>query len=139
MDLQYSRFPKDTNLKDHNAIHIKFRWVGKDTMLYFIEQMNAFTLEHVIQRQKDTNTYFKQDTWSSKWLNALIISSSTDKLNIEVNENFYLRPIIEKGGILHLTLMLDDMLSMFEAVLRTLNTWLKLFPRRSSKRQFERT
>ena len=37
-------------------------------------------------------------------------------------------PIIEQGGIVQLKLMLDDMFFMSEAVVQTLNTWLKKFP-----------
>ena len=56
--------------------------------------MNAFTLDHVILWKKDTNTYSYHDAESSKWINELSIASSTDELNIRVNGNFYLLPII---------------------------------------------
>ena len=37
-------------------------------------------------------------------------------------------PIIEKGGITCLNIMLDEMFFMSEAVVQVLNTWLKQFP-----------
>ena len=36
-------------------------------------------------------------------------------------------PILEKGGIVHLNLVLDEMLFMYEAIVQALNTWLKQF------------
>ena len=36
-------------------------------------------------------------------------------------------PIIEKGGIVHLNLVPDEMLFMSEAIVQALNTWLKQF------------
>ena len=36
-------------------------------------------------------------------------------------------PIIKKGGIVHLNLVLDEMLFMSEAIVQALNTWLKQF------------
>ena len=89
--------------------------------------MNAFTLKHVLLWEKDTNTYFEHDVDSIKWLNSLLIASSTDELNILVNENFDLLPTIEQGGIVRLNIVLDEMFFVSEAVLRSLNTWLKQY------------
>ena len=69
--------------------------------------MNAFTLEHLLQWKKDTYTYAKNDADRSKCINAIIISYSTDEINIRVNENFDLLPILEKGGIVRLKLIPD--------------------------------
>ena len=44
--------------------------------------------------EKYTNTYVDNDAEISKCLNALIIASSIDELNIQVNERFDLLPII---------------------------------------------
>ena len=52
-------------------------------------------IKHVLPWKKDTNTYGKKNVWIRKWLNALIISSSMDELNIRVNEKFDLMSIIE--------------------------------------------
>ena len=71
--------------------------------------MNAFTLDHVLLWQKYTDTYAKHDAEISKWINSLIIASSMYELNIQVNENFDLLPIIEQGGIIRLKLMIDEM------------------------------
>ena len=98
-------------LRDTNDIHAKFIWGGEDTMLYLLDHTNDFALEHVYLWKKETNTYSEQDAESSKQLNALLIASSTDELNIEVNEKFYLLPSIDQGGIVRLNLMLDDMSS----------------------------
>ena len=54
-------FLKILILRDNNAIHVKFRWVGEDTTLYLLNHMNAFTLEHVLLWKKDTNTYSEHD------------------------------------------------------------------------------
>ena len=82
-------------LRDLNSIHTKFRWGGEETNLYLLEQMNALTLVNMFLRKKDTNRYAKHDAESSKWLNALLIDSSTNALNNRVNEKFELLPIIE--------------------------------------------
>ena len=89
--------------------------------------MKAFMIQHVLLWQKYTNTYAEHNTESIKWLNALIIASSTDELNIQVNEKFELMPIIEKGGIICLKIILDEIFFMSEAVVQALNTWLKQF------------
>ena len=81
-------------LRDHNTIHAKFVCVGGDTMLYLLNHMNSFTLKHVLLWQKDTNTYAERDAESIKCLNVLLIASSTDYLNIRVNEKFYLMQIL---------------------------------------------
>ena len=86
--------PKIPILRDHNAIYTKFIWGREDTTVYLLNNMNSFTIKHVLLWQKYTNTYAKHDEESSKWLNALLIASSTDELNIRVNENFDLLPII---------------------------------------------
>ena len=39
-------------LSDTNAIHAKFILVGEDTILYLLDHMNAFALEHVSLWQK---------------------------------------------------------------------------------------
>ena len=114
-------------LRDNNDIHVKFRWVGEDTTFYLLNHMNAFTLEHVLLWKKDTNTYSEHDVDSIKWLNSLLIASSTDELNILVNKNFDLLPMIEQGGIVCLNIVIDEMFFVSEAVLRALNTWLKQY------------
>ena len=86
--------------------------------------MNAFTIEHVLLWQKDTNTYADHDSESSKCIGALLIASSTDELNIQVNEKFDLLPILEKGGIVRLKLMLDNIIDVVpDKVIWTVN-WL---------------
>ena len=111
-------------LRDNNAIHAKFRWGGEDTILYLLDHMNAFTIEHVLLWQKDTNTYADHDSESSKCIGALLIASSTDELNIQVNEKFDLLPILEKGGIVRLKLMLDNIIDVVpDKVIWTVN-WL---------------
>ena len=81
-------------LRDPNTIHAKFRRWVENNMLYLLNHMNAFTFEHYLQWQKDTNTYVDHNAESSKWLNALIFASSMDELNIRVNEKFYLPPVL---------------------------------------------
>ena len=73
-------------LWDNNAIHAKLLWWGKDTTLYLLEHMNSFTIKQVLLLQNDTSTYDKHDTEISKWINALRTASSTDEINIQVNE-----------------------------------------------------
>ena len=90
--------------------------------------MKYFMIQHVLLWKEYTNTYSKHNAESSKWLNELIIDSSTDELNIQVNEKFELMPIIQKGGIICLKIMLDEMFFMSEAVVQALNNWLKQFP-----------
>ena len=87
--------------------------------------MNDFTLYHMVLWQNDTNTYAKNDAEGSKWINALLITTSTDELNIWVNGNFDLLKIIEQGGIVHLKLMLDKRFFMYEAFFQALHTRLK--------------
>ena len=87
--------------------------------------MNDFTLYHVLLWQKDTNNYAKNDAEGSKWINTLLITTSTDELNIQVNGNFDLLKIIERGGIVHLKLMLDKRFFMYEAFFQALHTRLK--------------
>ena len=70
------------------------------------------------------NKYANNYAYISKWLNALLVASSTDELYIQVNENFDLLPILEQGGILHLKIILDEILLVSEAVFQALNTWL---------------
>ena len=72
-------------LRDPNSIHAKFIWVEGGTTLYLLYHMNSFTLGHVILWGKGTNTYSKHDSEIIKWLNILLISYSTDELNILVN------------------------------------------------------
>ena len=115
-------------LRDHNDINDKFRCGGGDNTLYLLDHMNALTLDHVLLCQKETNTYAEHDAYISKWLNALLIASSTDELNIRVNEIFDLLPIIEHGGIIRLKIILDEIFFMAEAVVQALNTRLKHFP-----------
>ena len=74
--------------------------------------MNAFTLEHFLQWKKDTYNYAKNDADRSKCINAIIISYSTDEINIRVNEKFDLLTILDQVGIVRLKLMLDEMLFM---------------------------
>ena len=78
MDLRYGRFPEDTHLRDYNAIHANLRWGWEDTTLYLLNHMDAFTLKHVLLWQKDANTYSKDDAYSIKWLNELLISFEMD-------------------------------------------------------------
>ena len=94
-------------------------------MVYLLDHMNAFNLKHIILCQKDANTYSMNDADSSKYLNVLPVSSSTDELNIKVNEKFDLLPIIAKAGIVRLNLILDDIFVMYKATAPALNTWLK--------------
>ena len=89
--------------------------------------MNAFTLKHVLLCQTDTDTFAHHDAEISKWINVLLIASSTDELNIRVNNNFELLPIIEQGDIVRLKLIIGDTLFISEAVFHALNTWLKQF------------
>ena len=74
--------------------------------------MNSFTIKHVLLWGNIMDTYVGHDEDSINCINALIIVSSTDELNIWVNENFDLLPILDKCGIVHLKLMLDEMLFM---------------------------
>ena len=103
-------------------------------MLYLLNHMNVLTLNPVLLCKNNTNTYAKNDAESSKWLNALLIAYSMEKLNIRVNEKFDLLSIIDKGGIVRLNLMLDEMLFMSEAVVKTLNTWLTHFTQEVSSK-----
>ena len=89
--------------------------------------MNAFMLDHVLLWENDTNTYAKHDAERSKWLNTIIIASSTDALNIRVYGNFYLLPIIWQGGILRLNIIIDRIFFVSEAVVQALHTWIKPF------------
>ena len=91
-------------------------------MLYLLDHINAFMLDHVLLWKKGTNTYADNNVEISKWINALIIASSTDELNIWVNEKFDLMPILDQGNILRLKIMIDEMLFMSEAVVQALNT-----------------
>ena len=50
--------------------------------------MNAFSIEHVLLWQNDTNTHAEHIVESSKWLNSLLVASSMDELNIQVNDKF---------------------------------------------------
>ena len=96
-------------------------------MLYLLNQMNAFTLNHMLLCKKETNTYAENNAKNRNCINTLIITSSTDELTIRVNKKFDLLPIIDQGGIVRLKLMLDGMLFMSEAVFQALNTWIKQF------------
>ena len=104
-----------------NVIHTNFRWGGEVTTLYLLNQMNAFTPDHVLLWQKDTNTYVEHDAERSKWLNALIIASPTDEQNIQVNNKFDLLTFIEQGGVVRLKLMHDKMIFMSESVVQSFN------------------
>ena len=73
------------------------------------------------------NTYPENESERRNWINALLIASSTDELNIRVNEEFYLLPIIEKGVIVCLKIMLDDTFFMSEAVVHNLHAWIEQF------------
>ena len=53
-------------LRDTKAIHVKFIWGGEDTMLYLLDHMNNFALEHVSLWKKETNTYAGHDAEISK-------------------------------------------------------------------------
>ena len=77
--------------------------------------------------ERETNTYAKNDAEISMWLNALLIASLTDELNIQFNEKFDLLLILDQGGIVRLKLMLNEMFFMYETVLQTLNTRIKQF------------
>ena len=70
------------------------------------------------------NKYANNYAYISKWLNALLVASSTDELYIQVNENFDLLPILEEVGIVRLKLILDKRFFMSEAILQALNTWI---------------
>ena len=86
--------------------------------------MNVLTLNHVLPCKKYTYTYANNNAEIIKWLNALIVAYSMDELNIRVNEKFDLLSIIEKGGMVCLKLMLDDIFLLYEAVVKPLNTWI---------------
>ena len=86
--------------------------------------MNAFNLSLVLLWQKDNNAYAKHDVEISKWLNELTIASLMNELNIWVNDKFDLLPILGKGGIMRLKIILDDIFFMSEAVIQALNTWI---------------
>ena len=86
--------------------------------------MKAFMIQHVLLWQNFTNTYAKHNAESSKWPNKLLFDSSTDALNIRVNEKFDLLPILEQGVIVRLKLMLDYMFFMSEIVIQSLHTWI---------------
>ena len=47
---------------------------------------------------------------SSDWVKALMVNSSEDELNQQVNEKFENLELLEQGGITYLKLMLDKML-----------------------------
>ena len=68
--------------------------------------MNSFTLEHLLLWKKYTNTYANNNSENNKWLNKLLIATSTDALNMRVNEKFELLPILDEGGIVHLKIMI---------------------------------
>ena len=74
--------------------------------------------------KNDTNTYAKNNADISPCLNTLLISTSKNELNIQVNEKFDLLPILEEVGIVRLKLILDKMFFMSEAILQALNTWI---------------
>ena len=74
--------PKIPILRDQNAIQAKFRWGGEDIKLYLLGHMNAFRIEHALIWKNDTNIYADHNAEISKWLNALLIASSTDGINI---------------------------------------------------------
>ena len=126
-------------LRDHIAIHDNFIWGGDYFNSYLLDHMNAFTFNHVLLWEKVTNTYTEHNTESSKCINALCIASSTNELNIQVNDKFYLLTIIEQGDIVCLNLMLDNMFFVSEAVVPYLHTWLFLNPKSYPQRQLERT
>ena len=98
--------------------------------------MNSFTLEHVLLCQKDTNTYAEHNAEIRKWLNTLLVDSSTDALNIRVIDKFDLLPIIEQGGILRLRIIIDKMFFMSDAVAQALHTWPKQFPQEGPSKKF---
>ena len=120
-------FLKIPILRYNNAIHAKFRWGGEDTTLYLLDHRNAFMLEHVLLWQNDTNTYAEHNTDIIKWLNTLLVESSTDALNIQVNDKFDLLPTIEQGGIVRLKIILEEMFFLSEAVVQSLHAWIKHF------------
>ena len=78
--------------------------------------MNSFTLKHVLLWKNYTNTYAEYGAESRKWQNKLLIASSTDELNTQVNEKLYLLSVLEQGGIIRLKLILDEIFFMSEAV-----------------------
>ena len=81
-------FLKTQILRCHNSIHNKFRWGGEYNTLYLLDRMSAFTLEHMLLWGKYNDTYAEHDADSIKWINSLLISSSTDELNIQVDNKF---------------------------------------------------
>ena len=81
-------------------------------MVYLLDHTNAFNHKHILLCQKDTNTYSMNDADSSKCLNVLLVSSSTDELNNQVNDKFDVLPIIAKCGIVRLNLILDEIFLM---------------------------
>ena len=89
----------------------------------------------MILRNKDTNTYDKNNAEGIKWLNKILIDTSTDALNIQVNEKFDLLPIIEQGDIVRPKIMIDDMLLMYEEVVQALHTCIKHFPQEGSPKK----
>ena len=103
-------------LRNTNAVYAKFIWGGEDSTLYRLYHMNAFTLKHVLLWKNYTDTYAKHDSDSINWLNTLLITTSTDALNIRFNDKFDLLPIIEKGGIVCLKIMPAEMFFMHEGV-----------------------
>ena len=85
-------------------------------MSYLLDHMNDFKLKHVLLWQNYTITYTEHNSESSKCIDAIIVASSTDELNIQVNEKFDLLPIIEQGGIVCLNIMLDELFFMSLAI-----------------------
>ena len=86
--------------------------------------MDSLTLEQMLLWQKDTNNYVKNDAESNKRPNELIIASSTDELNIRVNEKLDILPIIDQDGIVCLNFIPDEMFFMLETVFQSLHTWI---------------
>ena len=72
-------------LRDIDAVHAKFIWGGEYYTLYLIDHIKAFTLDHLLLWQKDTNNSDEHDADIIKWINTLIVSTSTYARNIRVN------------------------------------------------------
>ena len=88
--------------------------------------MNAFTIYYLLPWKKETKTYANNDDAESiNWINSILIASSMDGFDINVNEKFDLLPIFEQGVIVYLNIILDKIFFMSEAVVQELHTWLK--------------
>ena len=114
-------------LVDKDAIHPQFKYGDRSTRLNLLEHASRISLDRVIAWQYDTNEYSEVDAESSKWLDHLLVASSTDELNIRVTYKIELLPLKEQGGVVRLKLMLDKMFFMSAAVVSALQEWIKQF------------